>query len=375
MTFAFYLAPVALRIADVHGRDAWVFAGTAIAGILSAAPAGRLADVWPRRRVIRAGLLLLAVAYAPLLVEPTFAGVLLATALTGTGLTLLIVAFQAYVADLLAARSMSGAYGQATAVAVVAAALGPLLAAALFARLDAPTALRASAAVFGLCALAAAALTVQLPAVGLAKRATRDRGRLLDAWRVERATIPPAAVGYVLVGAGSGMASPFFAVHFLDNLETSEAAWGLLLGVGTIASALGSLLVGRLGARIGPERVLVAPQAALALAALAFVAPLPFAALAIAYVARSVFQFTTGPTLGAIMMGRVAESSRGRAHAWATIAWNVGWASGAAFGGLALATLGGALFAVGGAVCLGGALVGAALLARAQKGPSASPPL
>src|SRR5436309_497635 len=103
MTFAYYLAPIALREIGVRDHAAWVFSGLAVAMMLTVLPAGWLADRVPRRRVFAAGLVLQALVMVPLLIQPTLSGILLGTALTGIGLGLSLVSFNSYVADLLAA--------------------------------------------------------------------------------------------------------------------------------------------------------------------------------------------------------------------------------------------------------------------------------
>ena len=370
VTFIFYLAPLALRVAGAQAYDGWVFAGTAIASVIAVFPAGRLADEWPRRRVLRLGLALLAATYVPILAPPTLAGVLIATALTGTGLALLLVSFNAYLADLLATRGMSAAYGRTTALAILAGAIGPFVAAALFGLSDdAPRAIRFNAALFGSGAVLATLLTLALPTAAREATATAPRVReggagLRDAWREERATVRPATLVYLAAGAGAGMTSPYFAVYFLDVVQVAPATWGVLLGFATATSALGSMLVGMLGRHVSHERLLVLPQAGLVLASLPFLAPLATLALGVAYISRSLFQFTVSPTLNALMMSRVAPTARGRTQAWANLAWNLGWAAGAGAGGVLLARMGGALFPFGSAISLAGVALGVAMFAR-----------
>lgn len=358
VTFIFYLAPVALRLADAADRDAWVFAGTALASIATALPAGRLADAWPRRRVVRLGLCLLGLAYAPLL-DVSLASVLLATALTGTGLALLTVAFNAYLADLLAAPGMSAAYGRTSALGILAGAAGPFIAAGFFAVLPPMPALRVASLVFGVGALLGAAVTLALP-----RAARHPPPPDAEPPRGARAAVAAASATYLLVGMGSGMATPYFAVYFLDSLGVAEATWGVILGFATAAGALGPVLVGRLGRSFLGARLLIAPQALHATVSLAFLAPLSVPMLAVAFVARNLFALTVSPTLNALVMTRVSPGARGRAQAWSTLSWNVGWAGGAFAGAAALAAIGGGAFVLGAALALAGVSAGGYLLSR-----------
>lgn len=363
-TFLFHLAPIALRLAGAAERDPWVFAGTAVASTLAALPVGWLADRVPRRRVLRAGLLLLAASYVPLVaLPPSLAGTLAATLLTGTGLSAIFVSFNSYVADLLSSERTGRAYGTTGALSVLAAALGPFVAAGVFALAGAPpVALRVAALLFLAGALAGAALTFRLPAARAGSDSAPAAADAKGVLRADGGTILPVVLVYVVQGAGYGATVPYFAVFFLDHVRLDAAAWGVVLGAGTVASALGSLAAGRLSARLPPEWLTVAPQAALLAATLAFLWPLPALALAAAFVARHLFATTVAPTLSMVLMSRVRPAHRARSQAWASLGWNVGWASGASVGGALLARLDGGLFPAGAALGLAGVAAGMALL-------------
>jgi predicted MFS family arabinose efflux permease len=367
-TFIFYLAPVGLRVAGVLGRDAWVFSGTAVATMLAVLPAGRLADALPRRRVLRVGLGLLALSYAPLLVAPTFPGILLATAFSGTGLAFLFVSFTSYVADLLSRGEVSSAYGVSGALAILAGALGPFVGSLLFrAAPDELLALRLNAALFGAGALAGLLLTFLLPAVrapGKAREAGKDGS---DA----RAALPVVWM-YLLMGAGYGMMLPYFAVYFLDALRLSPGTWGLLLAASTLAGAVGSVAAGRLG-RGHPHLTLLGGQAVHAFACLAFLLPAGAALLGLAYVVRNLFATGVAPVANALLAVRARPAGRARAQAYASLAWNLGWALGAVAGGVLLGVLGGALFPLAALLGLAGAALGVLALRRGAARPAAPP--
>lgn len=358
-TFLFYLAPIALRLGGVEGRDLWIFSGTAVASMLAVIPAGRWADRHPRRHVLRAGLLFLAAAYAPLLVAPPgFAPTLAATFLTGTGLAALHVAFNSYVADLLAGPQMSEAYGRSGAYAILASALGPFLAAGIFALLEHDaTALTASSLLFGLAALAAMLLTLGLPTV------RPEIPIRPEPAHARRRAIGPAVLIYLFVGAGYGMTNPYFAVFFLDHLAMPRTTWGVLLSLGTLATAMGSLGAGMLTRRASPLRLVVAPQLGLALVSLLLALPLGAPLLGVVYVVRNLLSNTVAPMVSTLVMGRVAHG-RAEAQGWGSLGWNAGWAVGALAGGVLLPRLGGGSFVVGALVGLVGVLGGAYWLTR-----------
>lgn len=361
-TFIFYLAPVALRAGGVAGRDAWVFSGTALATILAVLPAGRLADAWPRRRVLRIGMGLLALSYAPLLLDPTFGGVLLATALTGTGLAFLFVSFTSYVADLLAQREASGAFGVSGALAILASALGPFAASLVFrASPGELAALKVNAVLFGLAALAGALVTLRLPQAPRLVTGAARGGKAPGALQAAG----PIVLLYLLMGAGYGMMLPYYAVYFLDHVRLDNEQWGYLLAAATVAGALGSVVAGRLGRR-DPHATMVGTQLVHAALNLAFAFPLAAWLLGAAYVARNLAATGVAPIANALLMARAGEATRGRAQAVASLAWNVGWAAGAAGGGLLLARYGGLVFPLAALLGLAGAVLSVAQLRRAR---------
>jgi|GEM_PF-5087889 len=362
-TWLFYFAPVNLRAAGVAGRDAWAFAASAGATMLTVVPAGMLADRVPRRWIMRVGLALLAVSYAPLLAPPSLGATVLASVLSGTGLAFLAIPFNSYVADLLSGASMAKGYGVTGALSVLASALGPLAAAQVFAMApDEATALRWNAVLFAAVALAGLLLSLGLPQA----RIPTSRARLAGArGRVDPAVVPVAAL-YVFVGFSFGATTPYFAVHFLNGLATPTDQWGVALALATAAGALGFWLAGRLAARYQAAPLLVAGQALTALCLVPFALPAPVALLMAAFVLRYVFASTLSPLANVMMMGRVDPAGRGFAQGFASMAWNLGWALGALAGGPLLAAWGGAMFPAGAAVAVLGALLGVAVAARAR---------
>lgn len=358
MTYMYYLAPIALREAGVVGRDAVIFSLVALAMGAAVLPAGRLADRTPRRRVLRGGLALLAASYAGLLV-PGLVPVVAGTLASGVGLALLFVSFQSYVADLLEGTDRALAYGRAGALAVLASAGGPFLAAlVLRASPSTAIALRVNAALFAAAAIAGALLTLALRSTRAATPDPTQRGR----WHHAARAAAPIALLYLFMGAGYGMTAPYFTVHFLDTLGYAPDAWGLLLAGGTVASAAGSALAGLLGRRLPSGTISVGGMGGLLLASVVFAFPAPALALALGFLARSFFSTTVAPGMSATIMARALLARRAETQAYSSLAWNVGWATGAAAGGALLARIGGALFPLGAALALVGVAAGVAML-------------
>ncbi|MFA5862158.1 MAG: MFS transporter [Candidatus Thermoplasmatota archaeon] len=359
-TYLFFVAPIALA---QHGAQTWgplVFAGSALATMLAVVPAGQLADRYPRRRVMRAGLALLALAYVPVLLDASAPrGEIIASILSGTGLALLIVSFNSYVADLLAASEMSSAYGRAGAVAILGSASGPFVGALVFHLAPTPAiGLVVCCVLFGLAGVGGMLLSLALP--------TQARLAADDVPARPAAKSPVLAVSflYVLVGVSFGLTTPYFAQYFLEWLSFSPESWGYLLAAGTVASAGAFLVSGALGRRFPMTKLLLGGQALAALATLPFLLPLAAVALGATYVARTFLANGFSPLINALMMSRVPASRRGVAQGWTSAAWNAGWAVGALAGGALLARWGGGAFVAGGTIGLIGAVVGVTMLRR-----------
>lgn len=359
-TFTYYLVPLALRAAGILGRDAFVFAGVAVAMGALVVPAGRLADRVPRRRVLRAGVALLGLAFATLLPPPSLAWILLGTALTGAGLAFLFVSFNSYVADLLAGSARSAAYGRTTALSILGGALGPILAALVLRQAGAGLpGIRWCAALFGIATLAAVALTWGLPS------AREPRAGVVRP-RPDLRAVGPVMTLYVLMGAGYGMTTPYFAVFFLDHVRLAGETWGYALGAATALSALGSFAAGRVAARARPAAIALAGQAGVLASSVAFLAPLSAASLAGAYLARSAFASTTVPMVSTTLMERVSPEVRAESQGYSSLAWNVGWMVGAGTGAALLARVGGGVFPMGSALAFAGVAAGVVLMGKAS---------
>lgn len=359
VTFMYDLVPLALRAGGLAGREAWLFSGVAVAMGLTVVPAGWLADRVPRRRVLRAGVALLALAYAALLVPASMGALLAGTAASGIGLGLLFVSFQSYVADLLVGPERGAAYGKSAAFGVLAGAAGPFLASLVYGRMGGGVAgVHAAAALFAVITAAALALTWGLPTAPRRPVARADA-------RVDLRAISPVMVLYLLVGAGYGMTNPYFAVYFLDHVGIGGEAWGYALAAGTALGAAGSWLAGQGAQRRGITVALVG-QSGVLLASASMLLPLGTAALLAGYLVRSLALSTNAPVVSVTLMERVGESTRAQAHGWSSLAWNAGWAVGGAVGGMALAGLGVASFLVGAAVSFLGVALGTWLLRQTR---------
>ena len=357
-SYLFYVAPIALRAAGVVGHDNLAFAASAFATMLTTVPAGRLADRFPRRRVLRIGLALLALAYAPIALATALPNVVLASLLSGAGLAFLATSFFAYVADVLAAQERSVGYGQAGAIAILGSALGPFAGALVFglAAGNDIAALRTCAALFSLAAIVGLALTLALP--HQPRIFPGPGGVSAFASRTMRGVVAL----YVILGVAFGLTTPYFSVYFLGPLHMAASTWGVVLAAGTVSSAVGYYAAGRIGRGSRAVPVLLVGQVVGALCVMPFALSTQSFALSAAYVARVLFANMFGPIVSALLMVSVDAGSRATASGWSSLAWNAGWTIGAIAGGPLLDAYGGAVFVAGGALGVVAALASATLL-------------
>lgn len=366
-TFLLFLAPIALRRAGGGAEASFVFAASALAMLVAVVPAGWVADRHPRRQVMHAGLVLLSACFLSLILPMAGTnGILLASILAGAGLALLVVPFFAYVADVLDASALPRAYGMVGTLAVLGAAGGPLAGAAIFHLApDEGAGIAMMAWGLALLCLLAGWLTVALPH---ATRAVSLAEPTAPIGRAPLRTLVGFSLLFGFIGLSFGLTLPYFALYFLGHEGLTNEAWGILLGVGTAASALALLGAGKFGTRYTTSRFLIGSQGAAAVAALAFIFPLPAGILAAAYVGRTFFAGAYSPIVNASLMEQMPPSARGRAHGWTSLAWNVGWGIGALAGAGILAKYGGILFTLGALAGLVGTLLSVTMIRSQAQG-------
>lgn len=359
-TFIFFLAPVALEVAGITGGAPWVFGASALFTTLSVVPAGRLADRFTRRSVLTLGLAITALSAVPLVWAPMRLDfIVAAAALVGGGFGFTVIAFNAYVADLLSADRMVAGYGRSGTASVFASAAGPIAAAAIMAPAAPMVGIRAVALAFAAAAGVGAILSASLPST---KTATTPPS--FNPNPPEPDAVRPIMILNLLLGMGIGMTAPYYALFFLGTLRTPEATWGLILAAGTAAGALGFWLAGRLVVGMSARSIILAGQTAHVLVTLAFLMPAGLFAMAGAYLLRTVLMATVGPLTNTIVMTRTAVALRGQALGYTNLALNAGWGAGAVAGGLLLPIVGGALFPIGAGIIVLGAVAGFSVLER-----------
>lgn len=261
-----------LRFAADRFAVASVFSAGAVVVYLTGPLAGALADRWPVRRVVGAGVTLLAVGFALAGEAATLHALAWAhAACIGVGVGLVYVPTVAVVQRWFV-RRRSLASGLALAGTGLGTFAGPLLAGALMRALDWPMALRTMALGIALLGLVAAAWLVGSPG---------ELGQWPDGDGAPEPSSPsPQSTGWLLAQALSsrrfwcffaaiGLASVSLfvcMVHLVPlarGLGVPAARADLLLGLVGLGNIGGRLGLSRLGDRLGSTRMLLVLNVAL----------------------------------------------------------------------------------------------------------------
>ncbi|AXX29856.1 MFS transporter [Actinosynnema pretiosum subsp. pretiosum] len=312
----FMLRPtMAYRALELDVPPAWLgllSAGFAVVPLAIALPLGHWADrVGERWLLVSGAALLVAAGGAFLLLGDSAPGLLVATAVLGTGHLCAVIGQQSLVAN----SSTSGRFDSAFGYYTFAASLGQLLGPPLIPLLGGARAIPDTAAVFtGATALAGVLLVsslflrrtgVRAPERG--EEGATGLGGLLRLPGLLRALVTSCVV----------LAAVDISLVYLPALGTERGldagAVGLLLGLRAAASMTSRLFLGRLSAWWGRKRLLLGSVALAAAGMGAVVAPMPLWALAVAVVVAGLGLGVGQP----VTMSWLAESAppglRGRA--------------------------------------------------------------
>jgi MFS family permease len=393
--------PTLARVFDASATQVqWVVLAYLLATTSLIVGAGRLGDLWGRRRLLLSGFALFTVASLLCAWAPTLPLLVAARALQGVGAAALMALPMAMVGALLPKARAGSAMGLLGTMSAVGTALGPSLGGALIAAsgwpavfaVNLPLGLLAFALAWrhlpaeprrggapGLDLSGIAWLALTLAAYALAM--TRHPGLLAIALcgllmflRTEaRASAPLLPLGRLrdralaiglatnaLVSAVMMATLVIGPFHLSGALGLGAAAVGVLMSVGPVASAVSGVPAGRLVDRFGARRMVQAGLAAMALGC-GLIALLPTSLGAWGYV-LPLLVVTPGYALfqaanNTAVMADVAAVERGVVSGVLALSRNLGFISGAS----AL----GALFAASGLAWSFAAAAGLVVLALA----------
>lgn len=390
------LPELAARFAVTVGQVRWVVLAYLMAMTVAVVVAGRLGDLFGRRRVLNAGLLLFGAASILCAAAPGFAGLVVGRGLQGLGGAILIALPMSMARDAVPAGRLGTAMGLLGTTSALGTALGPTLGGALLdlagwrpafwmlagfaavtlaishlaigaeprrhgtgcGALDLPGMLS-----LGVCLMAFALLTgggagpvpmpvpvlalVTVAAAGLfAVIERRVASPLVPLGLLVRRGIGDGLMLNVIVGAimmSTLVVGPFFLAH---ALALSPARAGLVLAVGPVVAALSGLPAGRLTDRMGAPRtrLLGLGQTVFGLAALAVLPRLfgTWGYVAALGLLTPAFQLFLAANNTLVLAG-AAEAERGRLSGLLGLSRNLGLMTGAsAMPVLYAALLGGA---------------------------------
>lgn len=386
--------PTLARFFDAPFEDVqWVVLANLLALTALVVSAGRLGDVFGRRRVLLAGIAVFGLASLAAAAAPGLWTLSAARAAQGVGAAAMMALSMALIGDAAAKNKVGGALGLLGTVSATGTALGPSLGGVLIAAfgwhaiflinvplaalawifiakampLDAPGTARAPFDARGTALLAftlgAAALAVsrmtQAPVGTTAALLSSAAAGGFVFWRLQRSAASPlvrlslfdtpaVASGFAMSAAitaivmASLVAGPFYLAL---GLQLDAAEIGLAMSAGPIVAALSGAPAGRLADRIGPPAVAVAGLACVSAGA----AVLPVTALAfgVAGYVGPLMLITGGYAFfqaanNAQVMTSVASDQRGVASGLLTLARNMGLVTGAAVPGAVFAGVAGA---------------------------------
>ncbi|MGI8930354.1 MAG: MFS transporter [Candidatus Limnocylindria bacterium] len=312
---------------------------SALPAFLLALPAGALADVVDRRRLIvfaQAWQLVVAALLGVLTVaDVTTPAVLLgATVVLGFGASLGLPAFSAVTTELVDRERLPAAISLNSVAMTLSQALGPAIGGLLVASIG-------SGGVFLLNAVSFVGVVAVLvawhrtpPVSGLPPEHVSSAMRA----GVRYLANAPELRGVLLrVGAyvlGYSAVPALLAVLVRTRLDGDASAFGLLLGCVGIGGVLGATLLPRLRGRLGPDRVAASCTLAVA-AAVAALATVP--SLPAAYPVMVVLGFVSIGVISSLMIAAQAvlpDWVRGRGLAMLGLVFQAGFAAGAACWGV-----------------------------------------
>lgn len=209
-----------------------------------------LTGVWPRRRVLVAGVALLAAGNAVTASVDTFGLVLASRALAGAGAALFVASAVATAAHLAGDERRGKAISMVTAGATLSLVLGAPLGTLIGGAWGWRTAIWFVAAVAGAVAVVLALL---LPSIRLDAGATlRQRVGPLTDRRVLRILL-----GTLLAFIGIFLPFTYMSAVFAPALGGEQARLALLLLVFGVAATIGNLTAGALADRYDPRRIVI----------------------------------------------------------------------------------------------------------------------
>ena len=143
-------------------------------------------------------------------------------------------------------------------------------------------------------------------------------------------SLPNLAIGF-----GAATLVPYFNVFFSERFHMSDAALGILFGVGSLATGLGCIigprLVGNLGGKV--RTITLGQSVSLVFLLMVGFSPWPWLAM-VGFVVRGALMNMVSPLFDAFALEQSHESEHGAVTSIRNLAWNIGWTVGPYVSGL-----------------------------------------
>jgi len=143
-------------------------------------------------------------------------------------------------------------------------------------------------------------------------------------------SLPNLAIGF-----GAATLVPYLNVFFSERFHMSDAALGILFGVGSLATGLGCIigprLIGNLGGKV--RTITLGQSVSLLFLLMVGFSPWPWLAV-VGFVVRGALMNMVSPLFDAFALEQSHESEHGTVTSIRNLAWNVGWTIGPYISGL-----------------------------------------
>jgi MFS family permease len=143
-------------------------------------------------------------------------------------------------------------------------------------------------------------------------------------------SLPNLAIGF-----GAATLIPYLNVFFSTRFHMSDAALGILFGIGSLATGLGCIVGPRLIPNLGGKVRLITLGQAVSLVFLLMVGFSPWPWLAVVgFIMRGALMNMVAPLFDAFSMEQSHQSEHGAVNSIRNMAWNIGWTIGPYVSGL-----------------------------------------
>ena len=325
--FNFYLLAMGYG-SDVTGQMAGL---VRMSGFVFGIPIGLAVDRFGSIRTMQIGALINIIVWVVLLTAPSLVFIQVAYFCSGTFFAIATVAAITALSGIGSLTERAQLVGMNFTIITVMGFAGSLLAGfmpGMVAQMMGIAATDVLAYRGTLSVLVAASALSLVPLIGVAKKSASfhsERGIQGDAeLSVPLLKVIGMTVGYFVVGCAGGILHPFLNVYFRQFFALGDASIGIIVATFTLLMGIGGIVGGRMVARFGVRRVVVAAG----VLCLPFCLGLLSTQLAVAvggYFMLCLFIGMIFPYMDMLLFQSVATRQRGLVKSISSMSWSIGW--------------------------------------------------